>query len=798
MTDIDNCKVPACVDHECRLLHIPQESCCIVDEDCEDGDACTEDICNPGNNLCSHLPKGKGCCNDEGDCLEDDDPCTRVSCIADECIYQSLQGCCMGDWQCDDGGACTLDLCVDYECRFLPGLKAGCCVEDGDCPWPKGPCQDAWCGPEGTCEEGPTPACELALDHAELFNDHLPLDALGWSVTGPAPAAWAAAFGGGPLGPDGRRVLTLAGGDGPLETCLVSPAFTGAAGGFASVTWEQWIEAPASNPEGLLRLEAWPAALAGETEVLWSAQPASGVVNRRDPWTAALPLKIAAGTFRLAFCADLPAVATPFQWSVDNVFVGAGRPPEIQGATEPVLLQPGQKATLPILVKDDDSPPPVQAYVTGPAHATLGSRKPGPGPELTLVKIDLRPVAEIDVGEWEVRVTVTDGFFYDRAWIEETVYVALCDTDAECDDLNDCSQDWCDPFLGCQHLFAPGCCNELTPCDDGSACTVDTCVEGTCAVAPLECNDSNLCTNDLCDPATGCLYPFNALACDDGSVCTVDDHCSLGTCTGDPLDCGDGLDCTLDTCDPVEGCHSTPICDDGIFCTTDACTPLGCYSGKSPAWTPVLDGLLDGDWPPWSVLATKSDPFKPIHLHAQVDAGHLYLALDMVPGEGEALLVFVDRDFGAGTGYASLAEIPSGGGMQPLDAALPVDLAVSLPGFGADLALGSVGGAQVVGMAPDAGARVLLPGGPEAVPATVLGEPALGEMEMALAWSVLLPGEDLSGEILALLVVLVDLDDLSTPWQLPYTPFGQLTAVSFVGVPGPACLLPVCGDAVMD
>ena len=797
MTDIDTCKVPACINHECRLLHIPQEDCCIVDEDCDDGDACTEDICNPGNNQCSHIPKGKGCCNTVGDCVEDDDPCTHVKCIADECIYQSTTGCCMGDWQCDDGNFCTSDLCMDYECRFVAGPLAGCCVDDGDCPAPGGACQEAWCSDDGYCEVVLAQTCVLPLDHGESFNAALPLAATGWSQSGSLPASWTGLTGAGPLGVDRRLGLSFLAELGSSQGCLVSPVFEGHPGGRVSVTWEQWINVIPATVKGTLKLKAWPAGLPGQAKTAWTV-PLTTIENRTTPWMAALPQKITTGNFRVAFCASVPQGNDLTLWALDNILVGAGAPPRVQAAPAPLMLQPGEQALVEILVKDTDSAHPLSVYVTGPLHASLEAASPLPDGEHTKVRVALQPATEADVGDWAVTVTVTDGFFYDRATVLETVFIALCSSASECDDVNECSDDWCDPVLGCQHEFTPGCCNELTPCDDGNECTVDECLEGQCGYAVLDCDDGNLCTDDICDPAVGCLHPYNTVSCDDGSICTKHDTCSLGTCDGIPLDCDDGLACTLDTCDPVEGCESKPICGDGLLCTTDVCTPLGCFSGKAPVQTPLLDGALGEDWSIDSLAATKADPVQPIHLYAQVDQGNLYLALDMIPAEGEALLVFVDTDFGAGTGYAELESIPAAT-EQALDLALSVDFTANLPGFGADVVIGTVAGAQVIGGgAEDAGARRLLPAGAEAMNGSVLTNVDTGQMEMAITWQDLLPAQPLVSQVLAVLVVAVELETATSPWQMPYSGFGALTNVVFVGVPDPACLLPFCGDAILD
>lgn len=73
-----------------------------------------------------------------------------------------------------------------------------------------------------------------------------------------------------------------------------------------------------------------------------------------------------------------------------------------------------------------------------------------------------------------------------------------------------------------------------------------------------------------------CGIGSNGSACDDGSVCTINDLCFNGVCTGLALDCDDGQVCTIDLCDSVLGCFYTPqvngtSCGTGLTCQEGAC-----------------------------------------------------------------------------------------------------------------------------------------------------------------------------------------------------------------------------------
>ena len=154
-----------------------------------------------------------------------------------------------------------------------------------------------------------------------------------------------------------------------------------------------------------------------------------------------------------------------------------------------------------------------------------------------------------------------------------------------------------------------GGCVTNHDCDDGHACTTDTCEGGTCRHAPdhAVCDDGAPCTGvEVCDALLGCL-PGEPVVCDDHVECTVDECDGLtGACrfTVDPTYCappstcdpavgcvmppecttdGDCLDSNpcngIETCGPTGTCvFGTPlVCDDGIPCTIDACSPVaGC------------------------------------------------------------------------------------------------------------------------------------------------------------------------------------------------------------------------------
>ena len=154
-----------------------------------------------------------------------------------------------------------------------------------------------------------------------------------------------------------------------------------------------------------------------------------------------------------------------------------------------------------------------------------------------------------------------------------------------CDDGKACTTDTCDKLGGCKTVA-----NTNQPCSDSNACTTgDVCLSsGTCApTGQLPCVDGNTCTTDACAPASGCVHAAQDKAsCSDGSACTANDSCNGHQCVGSPVSCDDSQTCTKDSCDKQKGCVFAPqqgaACNDGNACTAgDLCSAAGtCTPGS--------------------------------------------------------------------------------------------------------------------------------------------------------------------------------------------------------------------------
>ena len=164
----------------------------------------------------------------------------------------------------------------------------------------------------------------------------------------------------------------------------------------------------------------------------------------------------------------------------------------------------------------------------------------------------------------------------------------FCDTD----DDSQCIKTVCVPDSGeCEKITR----ENGRPCDDADACTIgDLCKGGICiGSAPRPCGDDNPCTNDTCDPVLGCLNEFSLYPCDDGDGCTVNDHCKAGVCVPGPSN-----ECDSATCFPkwsIE-CGATDAWSTGLEGATKNVSSYPCAVGNwtGPEYTYAFVAPWDG------------------------------------------------------------------------------------------------------------------------------------------------------------------------------------------------------------
>ena len=184
----------------------------------------------------------------------------------------------------------------------------------------------------------------------------------------------------------------------------------------------------------------------------------------------------------------------------------------------------------------------------------------------------------------------------------------VCLSDADCDDGLACTADTCAGSGACVYTTTPGSCLVDGVCyasgepKAGNACLLCAPAASQSKLQSKACNDQNPCTDDACDPASGCTAaPNDALACDDHDPCTHDDHCSGGACQGASdciadSDCGAaGAPCLEVVCD-CGTCTFVPAfegqdCDDGKHCTVgEVCLGGTCAGGQPLDCSEAGDG----------------------------------------------------------------------------------------------------------------------------------------------------------------------------------------------------------------
>ena len=144
-----------------------------------------------------------------------------------------------------------------------------------------------------------------------------------------------------------------------------------------------------------------------------------------------------------------------------------------------------------------------------------------------------------------------------------------CTTNADCDD---------GLFCNGAEVCSVGRCyiNPIRPCDDGVACTDDTCDDEVQRCATTA-NDANCPENHVCDLKIGCfrIVPCEQDSdCDDGLACDGVETCVEGRCApGRPVECDDAVECTVDVCiDETGDCENIPVharCVETELCNID-------------------------------------------------------------------------------------------------------------------------------------------------------------------------------------------------------------------------------------
>jgi hypothetical protein len=126
----------------------PAKSCalgdpciCVTNADCNDNNACTNNVCGPGGQCTfpSNVPAGQCCDPADGVLLpiNDNNECTVDSCDTSTGIVTNDGAAAEGNAFTDDGNPCTLDRCESGACAH-DDITAIACASDAECQMASG------------------------------------------------------------------------------------------------------------------------------------------------------------------------------------------------------------------------------------------------------------------------------------------------------------------------------------------------------------------------------------------------------------------------------------------------------------------------------------------------------------------------------------------------------------------------------------------------------------------------------------------------------------------------------------
>jgi len=642
----------------CTLRTCEQNTCGIEDLDCDDGDVCTDDFCDPDLGTCVHIPNGlagcggecqfdfqcadtlvctndfcddgqcvhkpePGCCQADVDC-NDGDLCTVDQCAVDfgVCINQQIPGCggCQFDDQCFDGDPCTEDRCQDDgQCshELVPDLP-GCICFNGEMCSDGDPCTVDICGETGQCLHIPDttlPGCQVECQADFQCNDADPCTRDICSPDGvcffqPDPNLPGCSvecsndfqcFDDDPCtqdrcSPDGVCFHQIIPGLPGCELC----------GDNGDCDDGDFCTQDACTPQGTCTHTFVPS-IPGCGGCEGPEQCSDGRVCTQDLCSAAgecLNLPIPGCCEGHDQCADGDPCTEDLCRFETGVCEHIPIPDEICGECDEVDCDDGDPCTT-----DSCNSFTGQCEHSDIAGCCETNSDCADGDQCTFDQCD--------------NAVCTHTFLPLPGCQPE------CQTDADCEDGNPCTTNRCGPGGTCRINVIFGCCDSDDECEDGNACTTDTCYGqvGVCFNQQIGCNDNNACTADSCDPDSGCVFSpipgccTTGAQCNDGNPCTTD-GCAGGQCFNTPNDscCGSDADCFepgcgQGTCLPDGQCVFTDCCepgptgipcDDGNPCTEDFCADdgqcqhgavPGCCTGDSqcPADEACVDWFCDPD-----------------------------------------------------------------------------------------------------------------------------------------------------------------------------------------------------------
>ncbi len=445
---------------------------CTTNTDCNDGNPCTDDVCN--SSLCSYTNNTAACTdgnactlNDTcsgGVCVsgaprtcDDGDACTANNCNTGTgaCEYPGIV--------CDDSNACTDDSCLSATGCVFAADDNNACTDNNLCTTPD-VCQNGLC-------VGQSPV--VCTPDANLCTTEVCNPATGNCVSNNNTNA----CDDGDVCTSGDRCGPQLGENFDAETVPNLPVtwFTSVTGD--GIPWTTVDTSSDTAPNSAFGADGAGPLAADEFLISppINITTATATLTFRNRWTfegtttfydgGVLEIDIAGGGFTDIVTAGGSFVSGGYTGTISASF---GNP--LAGRSAWTGVSTGY-----------------------PAYLTTAVNLPAAAAGQT-IQLQWRIGTDTTVGD--------AGQNIDSIVVLDGTHICTPGTDTlDCDDNNPCTDDSCDSVLGCQHA------DNTDTCDDGNACTIlDACSGGACGGTAIVCNDSNPCTIDSCSPATGCSF----------------------------------------------------------------------------------------------------------------------------------------------------------------------------------------------------------------------------------------------------------------------------------------------------
>ena len=501
---------------------------------CDDGNPCTEDTCQ--NGLCTQKPLTGGGCTD-GDQCTSSDTCSKGACSGQKAVCKAASGClgvgvcnpasgvcsaplAADGTPCSDGNGCT----VDDACQF--GVCLATAVTDCD---DGNPCSLDTCDPQKGCikvTQADGAVCASSTCSANVWSQN------SLCKSGVCPAAVIKSCGDGNLCTDDKcdaaagcsnsvgQVTTCSDGNPCTTTDTCSSGVCKAGSGSLACD-----DGNVCTDDSCTAAKGCTATAKSYGGISCSGQVYSGhcyeAFKISGGYTAMLSKCVALGG-QLATIHSATEDAKVF--AIATKVCGTAASGAFFGLKQAVAATNGSEAWL------DGSPLTYTSWSSGEPNSAselygglwlnsgLWSDFGEPGDNACAVCERL------------LGTTCNDGSVCSQG--DLCIGGTCAGAPLACDDKNSCTTDSCDPKLGCQfkgvadgvactaaicsglnYATAASCqtavCKQVNPqtCDDGIACTKDTCdATKGCSAVSYTCTDKNPCTDDVCIGGGSCSF----------------------------------------------------------------------------------------------------------------------------------------------------------------------------------------------------------------------------------------------------------------------------------------------------